>query len=123
MDEAAHPERARQDRNRIDLRLVEDVHAWVQHIEQERRVDVALMVRAVDGGAIERERLGRRHTIADATERQPEADADVPQFVQVGLPPEEKREQHADRSNDQHVKRNRDVGDDGSDGGDDHQGR
>ena len=52
------PERPRQDRNRVDLVLVEDVHPRMQRVEQDRRVDVALMVRAEDGGAVERQVLG-----------------------------------------------------------------
>ena len=38
-------------------RLVEDVHPRVQRVEQDRRIDVALMVGAVDGGAVERQVL------------------------------------------------------------------
>ena len=56
-NEPAHPERAREDRNLIDLVLVEDVHARVQRREEDRRIDVALMVAAVHGGAIERQVL------------------------------------------------------------------
>ena len=59
-DEAAQPERARQERNRVDLVLVEDVHPRVQRVEQHRRIDVALMVRAVDRRAVERQVLGAR---------------------------------------------------------------
>ena len=56
-------------------------------------------------------------------QRQAEPDADVPEHVEVALPAEEQREQHADRPDDQHVEGNGDVGDDGADGGDDHAGR
>ena len=59
-DEAAVPERARQQRDRVDLGLVEDVHPRVQRGEEDRRIDVALMVGAVDRGAVEREVLARR---------------------------------------------------------------
>ena len=56
-DETAHPERAREERDRVDLVLVEDMHARVQRVEQDRRVDVALVVRAEHRGAVQRQVL------------------------------------------------------------------
>ena len=54
------PERAREQRNRVDLRLVDDVHARMERVEEDRRIDVALMVRAVHRGAVERQVLALR---------------------------------------------------------------
>ena len=55
---------ARQNRDLIDLVLVEDVHPRMQRLEQDRRIDVALMIGAVDRGAIERNVLASSHAEA-----------------------------------------------------------
>src|SRR4030095_5166746 len=69
--EPAVPEAAREHRNRVDIRLVDDGHARVEAIEEDRRVDVALMVGAVDGGAIEGDVLRAGEPDLDATQREP----------------------------------------------------
>jgi len=61
----------------------------VQRVEQHRWIDVALMVGAVDGGAIEREWLRGDDPITDSGQRQAQPDTNVPEHVQVPLPPEQ----------------------------------
>ena len=119
-NEPAHPERARQHRNAIDLVLVEDVHSRVQRRVKDRRIDVALMVAAVDRRAIARQVLGAGDTVLDAGERQSQAHAAVAEDVQQVRPAEERGQQHADEPGDEDVEGNRDVGRDGSDGGNQH---
>ena len=119
--EAAHAKRARQDRNRVDLGLVEDVHARVQHVEQHRRIDVALVVRAVDGGAVERQVLGAGDANADAATAQGRAARRRARRC-TGCPSSRKT---ADSSmpigrGDEDVEGNGDVGEDGPDGSDEH---
>jgi len=46
-------------------------------VEQHRRVDIALVVRAIHGGATERQILFANHPIPDAAERERQPDAAV----------------------------------------------
>ena len=119
-DEATEPEGACQNRDLIDLVLIKDVHPRVQRVEEHRRVDVALMIRAEHGGAVERNVFGAFDPETDAAEEQADSDAEVAQDVKQALPAERQRQQHADRSGDQHVKRNSDVGGGGAESDDDH---
>jgi hypothetical protein len=112
-------ERAREQRDRIDLRLVDDVHARVELVEQDRRVDIALMIRAVHCGAIERNVLRTGDTDRDAAERKAEAHPAVAEDVEDAFPPEDHRQQHADRRGEEDVDGNGQVGRNGPDGGDD----
>ena len=115
-------ERARQQRDRVDLRLVDDVHARMERVEEDRRIDVALMVRAVDGGAVERNVLRAGDADLDAAQREAQAHAAVAEDVEDALPAEDHRQQHADRGGEEHVEGDGDVGGDGPDGGDDQRG-
>ena len=51
-NEAADVEHRPHDRELVELRLVEDVEAPVQRLEQDRRIDVAFVVRAKDHGRV-----------------------------------------------------------------------
>ena len=81
-DEPAMPERARQHRDRVDLLLVEDVHARMERVEEDRRIDVALVIRAVHRGAVERKVLGAGDAVPDAAQREAEAHAAVAEDVE-----------------------------------------
>ena len=80
-DESAEIEHLAHDRKLVELRLVQHVEPRVQRFEQDRRVDVALVIRAED-------HRGRRHvlpscnTIADAGQRERQPDASVSKRVQ-----------------------------------------
>src|SRR6185436_1675812 len=119
-DEAAEPERALEHQERAQLRLVEDVHVRVEHGEQQRRIDVALMVRAIHRGAIEWKRLRGREAVADPGQQESEPDPDVSEYVQMFLPAEQQGEEHAWRCDDQDVEGNGDVGEERANGRDEH---
>ena len=122
-DEAAVSERARENRDRVDLGLVENVQHGMQRVEQHRRIDVALMVRAVHGGAVLRHVLAADHPVADAAQDQPELHPEMAEHVQVPLRPEQRRDEHPRRRDDQHVEGNGDVGENGPDGRDEEHAR
>src|SRR5207244_1078826 len=50
-NEPAHPERAGENGDAIDLMFVKDVQPWMERGVEDRRIDVALMVAAIDRGA------------------------------------------------------------------------
>ena len=90
------PERARQERNRVELRLVEDVHPRVQRVEQDRRIDVALMVGAVHRGAVEREVLAPATRYRIPLSARPSRTPPWPRTYRMPFQPEDQRQQHAD---------------------------
>jgi hypothetical protein len=57
-NEPTHSERPGENGNPIQLGLVENVHLWMQRSEEHGRVDVALMIGAVDGGTGQGKRRG-----------------------------------------------------------------
>ena len=99
--------------NLVDLVLVEDVHPRMERREQDRRIDVALVVRAEDGGAIGHVLLPD-DLEPDAREHAAEAHAAVAEDVEHARPAERHRQQHADEAGDEDVEGNGDVGDDGA---------
>ena len=120
-NEAAEPERARQDRDPVDLVLVEDVHARVQRLEQDRRVDVALVIRAVDGGAVERQVLACRRRGSGCRSGQSQPHAAVAEDSTAG--PSSRTAMASSMPSGptiEDVEGDGDVGGDGADGGDDH---
>src|SRR5262249_53808840 len=66
-------------------------------------VDVALVVGAVHGWAVERQMLASRHTEPDARQREAQTHARVAENVQNVPPPEQYGQKDADRRRDQHV--------------------
>jgi len=113
-DETAVAERARQDRNRVDFGFVEDVQAGMDREEQHGRVDVALMVRAVDRRTVARHVLEPGDAEADAAQHEPEPDADVAEHVEMTLRAEHRGNDHPRRRDDQDVEGDGDVGEDGA---------
>ena len=90
-DEPADVEHRAHDRELAQLRLVEDVELRVQRLEQHRRVDVALVVRAEHDRRSRGTLLAARHPVPDAGQRQRQPDAAVPQRVHPALPAEHDR--------------------------------
>ena len=84
----------------------------MQRLEQHDRIDVALMVRAVHHGAIDRGVSGDAIPDAGQTESKPRAR--VSEHVQEVDPSQQQGEPHADRGGDQDEKGNGDEGQDGS---------
>ena len=75
--EAAGDHHRAQHRQLRQLGLEEHVQPRVQRLEQHRRIDVALVIRAEHHGTIARDVLATADAIADAGEAQGQADADV----------------------------------------------
>ena len=75
----------------------------MQRSIQQRRIDIALVIRAVHRGAWQRERLRRNDAVPDAAEGKPEPDADVAKDVQMARPSKQDRQQHAGRGDDRDV--------------------
>ena len=84
-NETAQAERTCQNRNPVDLVLVEDVHARMECVEKDRGIDVALVVRAVNGSPAERQVLSADNPETDAGQRQAQTHADVTENVQQAL--------------------------------------
>ena len=105
----------------IDLVLVEDVHPRVERREEDRRIDVALMVRS---STRRRDRAAGARVPATRyrmpAEREPQPDAAVAEDIEQVRPAEDRGQQHADQAGDEDVEGDGDVGRDGSDGGDEH---
>ncbi len=101
--EPAEDEHASQQRQLRQLGLVEDVQAAVQHLEQHRRVDVALVVRAEDHGPPGRQVLTPANEDADAGKLQADPGADVAEVVEQPVASGELRDQDPRRRGDQHV--------------------
>src|SRR5205814_49284 len=68
--------RPHEDRNLVQLRLVQNVHHRVKRVVQDRWIDVALMIRAEDRGAAARQVLPAGDSIADPCEYQTELHAE-----------------------------------------------
>ncbi len=94
----------------------------MQCLKQHRRVDIALMVGAVNGRPLQRKPGRRGDTIANSAETEAYANANVSEHIQVPLPTEENRGEHADRPYDQDVERHDDEGEDRADGRNEHRG-
>jgi hypothetical protein len=71
--------------------------------KQDRRVDVALMIGTVDRRTIERDMLASIHAEGDACGEEGQPDAEVSERVEQALPPEENRQQHARRTDNEDV--------------------
>ena len=81
----------------IDLVLVEDVHPRMERVEEHRRIDVALVVRAVDGRPVERQVLAPATRIPDAAQRPaPSRTPPWPSTYSSSFQPNDERQQHAD---------------------------
>ena len=90
-DEPADVEHRPHDRKLVQLGLVEDVQLRVQRLEQHRRIDVALVVRAEDDRRSPGTCSRPADPVADAGQRQRQPDAAVPERVHAALPPEDAR--------------------------------
>jgi hypothetical protein len=118
-DEAADVERGPHDRKLVQFGLVEDVQLRVKRLEQDRGIDIALVVRAEDHRA-GWNMLPPAHTVADACHRQRDAHPGVAECVESALPPEYAGKQEPERPRDRDVDEHRDISNDGPDCGDDH---
>ena len=78
------------------------------------------MIGEIDRRPIAREVVGASDAKAYAAERAAQAHAAVPQPVQHAFPAKKQRQQHAGGTNDQDVKRNHQVGRQGSERGNEH---
>ncbi len=92
------------------LGLEQHVQALVQRLEQHRRIDVALVIRAEHHRAIRGNVLAAAHAIANAGQSERQADADVAGNVERGLVLEADADRERDRTGDQDVEGNDDVG-------------
>ena len=72
--------------------------------EEQRRIDVALVVGAVDGGLIERQVLPAGDAISDPAQAEPQANTSVTQQVEHVLPAKEDGQGHARRGDKDDVK-------------------
>ena len=90
--------------------------------EEDGRIDVAFVVGAVHGGAVEREMFGAGDLEPDAAKPEAQVDAAVPEHVQQAGPAEQRGQQHPEEAGHEHVEGNGDVGDRGADRGDEHGG-
>ena len=116
-DEAPQPKGPCQEWNAIDFCLVQDVHLRMQRVEEHGRIDVALVVRAVHGGAAGRDVLGALNAKLDAREAETKGDATVAKKVEQVFPLKQDGQHHPNRGGDEDVNRNNQVGGEGSDGG------
>ena len=82
----------------------------MERVEKDRGIDIALVVRAVDGRPIEWQVLSADDPETDAGQRQAEPHANVTEDVQQALPSKQDRQQHPGGCDDENVSGDRDVG-------------
>ena len=86
--------------------------------EEDRRVNVALMISAEDDGTSRRHVLETGHAAADPRQEQSQAHASVTQDVEDVAPAEGERQQQTGGRGEQHVEGDADVRGERPDGGD-----
>ena len=92
------------------LGLEEHVQALVKRLEQHRRIDVALVIRAEHHRAIRGNVLAAADAVADAGQPEGEADADMAGNVERRLVLETDADRQRDRAGEQDVEGDDDVG-------------
>src|SRR4029453_3482509 len=117
-NEAARQEDATEQRHLQELGLEEDVEPTMEGGEQDRRVDVALMIGAEDDRAVARHTIEARHRASNPRQEQPQVEAAMAEDVEDVAPAERKGQKQAWRRSEQNVEGDTDVSGERSDGGD-----
>jgi hypothetical protein len=91
----------------------------MKRVEQNRRIDVALMIGTVDSGPVEGKVLRTADAIPNAAQAESESHTEMTQEIEQPLPLEHDREQHARWADGRHVEPHGDKRRHGPNGGDD----
>src|SRR5205823_10063653 len=92
----------------------------MQRREEDGRIDVALVIRAVDGGPVERQAVSAVHAVTDARQRETQSHTAVAENVEEALPLKQDGHEHPQRSGDQNVEGNGEISETRSEGGNQH---
>ena len=110
--EVCHPQGVGEDRDAVELDLVDHPQVQAsQHVEEDRRIDVALVVRAEDRAAV-RDVLAANRADARARGPQRHGHAEMCRGEQAAIRPGEAPQQDAQQSAHQDEERHDDVGGD-----------